>query len=188
VPGGRALRADARENEDRLLAAAARAFARDGAEASLKAIAADAGVGIGTLYRRFATREALVEAVYRSETARLCGSAPELLTREPPGAALRAWMEAFVDYTTTKHGMADALPTILAAHAGLRTQTRDLLEQAVAALLAAGIAGGEFRDDVPAADVLMGLGGVTLIAGHEAERALASRLISLLLDALRPPG
>jgi AcrR family transcriptional regulator len=108
----RSLRADAQANYDRLLEVAARAFAADGADASLKAVAAEAGVGIGTLYRRFPAREDLIEATYRNETARLGQSAAELLAERDPVDALREWMERFTDYMLTKRGMADALPAI----------------------------------------------------------------------------
>lgn len=180
----RPLRADAQANHDLLLEVAARAFHRDGARASLKAIAAEAGVGIGTLYRRFPTREDLVEATYRSETARLCASAAALLRERAPEDALRAWMEAFVDHVETKDGMSDALPRILADREGLRRRSRDGLADAVALLLSAGVAAGQFRDDVAAWDVLLGLGGIALISGHEQQRDLATRLIDLLLDGL----
>lgn len=179
------LRADAQANHDRLLEVAARAFAREGADASLKAIAAEAGVGIGTLYRRFPTREDLIEATYRSETTRLSESASRLLKRHAPTAALTRWMESFVDYMLTKQGMADALPAILETRAGLRQHSRDALGAAVTTLVAAGRSAGELRDDVDAGDVLMALGGITLISGHEHQRELASRLIALLLDGLR---
>jgi len=181
----RALRADAQANHDRLLQVAAASFARDGADTSLKAIAAEAGVGIGTLYRRFPTRDDLIEATYRSETARLAESAPRLLEDRDPVAALRAWMERFVDYMLTKRGMAEALPAILATREGLRLHSREALRGAVETLLDAGVAGGDLRRDVDASDVLMALGGITLISGHESQRELASRLISLLLDGLR---
>jgi AcrR family transcriptional regulator len=186
VTDTRALRADAQLNHDRLLEAAARAFARDGADASLKAIAQDAGVGIGTLYRRFPTRDDLIEATYRNETTRLCERAAELLATSPPRDALRRWMDGFVDYMSTKHGMSDALPGILAAQEGLRLHTRDLLRDAIDLLLAAAAADGTIRADVPADDVMMALGGITMIAGHESQRELASRLLDLMLDGLRP--
>jgi AcrR family transcriptional regulator len=184
----RPLRADARVNRDRLLDAAARAFARDGAEASLKAIAKDAGVGIGTLYRRFPTRERLVEATYRNETARLCAAAPDLLRVRPAAEALRVWMDHFVDFLATKRGMADALRAVLVADGELRMQTRDLLTDALATLLTAGIAEEALRPDIDPNDVLMGLGGVTLIAGEPDQRALAGRLLDLLIDGLRYRG
>jgi AcrR family transcriptional regulator len=184
----RSLRADAQANYDRLLEAAADAFAREGADASLKAIAAEAGVGIGTLYRRFPTREDLIEATYRNETTRLCESASALLADREPIAALRQWMELFVDYMLTKQGMADALPAILAARDGLRLHSRQALGEAVTALLAAGTATGRLREDAAAGDVLMALGGITLISEHEHQRELASRLITLLLDGLVAPN
>ena len=181
---GRPLRADARHNQDRLLEAAARAFARDGSQASLKAIAQEAGVGIGTLYRRFPTRERLIEATYRNETARLCAAAPGLLRALPPAQALRAWMERFVDYMATKHGMAEALHAVLVTQGDLRMRTRDLLTDALATLLAAGQAEQVIRADADPDDVLMALGGVTMIAGEPGQRDLARRLLALLLDGL----
>jgi AcrR family transcriptional regulator len=180
----RQLRADAQANHDRLLEVAADMFARDGADTSLKAIAAEAGVGIGTLYRRFSTREDLIEATYRNETTRLSASTQELLGDHVPAEAFRLWAERFVDYMSTKRGMAGALPAILAARDGLRLHSREALGAAVDALLAAGTATGELRDDVDGADVLMALGGITLISAHEQQRDLASRLISLLLGGL----
>jgi AcrR family transcriptional regulator len=180
----RPLRADAQQNQDRLLAAAARAFARDGSDASLKAIAKDADVGIGTLYRRFPTRERLIEATYRSETAKLCAAAPELLRDRTATEALRAWMDHFVDYMATKHGMADALHAVLVTDGELRMRTRDLLTEALTTLMAAGIADGAVRADVDPNDVLMSLGGITLIAGEPGQRDLAHRLLDLLVDGL----
>jgi AcrR family transcriptional regulator len=175
------LRADARQNQERLLAVAAEALARDGADTSLKAVATEAGVGIGTLYRRFPTREALVEAVYRAEVARLCDAAPVLLAELPPLAALRTWMERFADFMDAKHAMADALKAVLASEDD-RMRTRFLLRDALGVLLAAGAADGAVRPGLDPYDVLMGLGGMTLIAeGPESAR----RLIDLLLDGVR---
>jgi AcrR family transcriptional regulator len=102
----RPVRADARRNRDLLLDAAVRAFANDGADVTLDAIAKSAGVGIGTLYRHFPTRDALVEAAYRQELAHLCDAVPGLLRSLPPDEATRTWMDRFIDYMTTKllHG------------------------------------------------------------------------------------
>lgn len=169
----RRLRADAQHNHDLLLELAAEAFAREGTQTSLKAIARAAGVGIGTLYRRFPTREALVEAVYRNEVARLCDAAPELAAALPPAEALRAWMERFVDFMAAKDGMGETLRAVLVSDDD-RLATRDLLRAAIATLLK-----GEVRVDP--GDVLMGLGGITLIAGAEGQRELATRLIDLFL-------
>jgi AcrR family transcriptional regulator len=180
----RGLRADAQLNRDRLLDAAARAFGRDGSDASLKAIAADAGVGIGTLYRRFPTRERLIEAVYRNESARLAAAADELLADSPPAVALRAWMELFLDYMATEHAMADALRAVLVSDGALRMQTRDLLTDALARLLDAGVATGVVTAKVDPHDVLMALGGATMIAGDPDQREQAHRLLDLLMGGL----
>jgi AcrR family transcriptional regulator len=180
----RPLRADAQQNHDRLLEIAAAVFSREGADTSLKAIAKEAGVGIGTLYRRFPTRDDLIEATYRAETARLSERAEELLEQLPPSDALRQWMDGFVDYMQTKHGMSEALPGILAAREGLRSGSRGLLRDAIAVLLDAGIGDGSLRAGVAADDVMMALGGITLIAGTEHDRALADRLLDLLMAGL----
>jgi AcrR family transcriptional regulator len=179
------LRADAQANYDRLLNVAAAAFAREGADTSLKAIAAEAGVGIGTLYRRFPTREDLIEATYRNETMRLSTAAPALLKNHSPDEAFHRWAEQFVDYMLTKQGMADALPAILAAREGLRRNSREALRDAVHTLLAAGTNSSILQHDADPDDVLMALAGITLISNHEDQRDLASRLIALLLDGLR---
>ncbi|MGJ4845305.1 TetR/AcrR family transcriptional regulator [Leifsonia sp. Le1] len=180
----RSLRADAQANQERLLDVAARVFAREGADTSLKAIAAEAEVGIGTLYRRFPTREDLIEATYRSQTDQLCAAASALLDESDPVDALREWLERFVDYMLTKQGMADALPAILAARDGLRLHSREALLDAVTTLVAAGVAAGRLRPDASPSDALMAIGGVTMISGYEHQRDLASRLIRLLLDGL----
>jgi AcrR family transcriptional regulator len=181
----RPLRADAQQNHERLLAVAAKAFAREGVGASLKAIAQEAGVGIGTLYRRFPTREMLVEAVYRNEVARLCGAAPALLAQLPPVDALHAWMEQFIDFMATKHGMADALRVVLASEDD-RIHTRGLLRHAIATLLDAGVTDRTIRPGLDPYDVLMGLGGMTLIAEGPDQRDLAPRLLDLLINGVRP--
>lgn len=174
------MRADARHNHERLLAVAAAAFAREGPGASLKSIAQEAGVGIGTLYRRFPTRETLVEAVYRNEVEKLCAAAPELVPRLSGVDALVAWMARFVDFMAAKHGMADALRAVLASDDD-RMHTRGLLRDALATLLDAGVADGTVRAGMDPYDVLMALGGMTLVA----EPDMALRLIDLLVRGLR---
>jgi AcrR family transcriptional regulator len=187
VPGqdDRPLRADARRNRDRLLAAAVRAFSEDGPDVTLDSVAKEAGVGIGTLYRHFPTREALVEAAYRNELARLCDAATELLETTPPDAATRDWMDRFVDYMTTKRGMADALRAVIASGGNPYERSRTMLTAAIGALLAAGAAAGTIRSDVGPDDVLAGLSGVSLAAGDPAQRDQARRLLDLLMDGLR---
>ncbi|SDF61713.1 TetR/AcrR family transcriptional regulator [Streptomyces griseoaurantiacus] len=183
-PSARPVRADARANEDRLLAAAAAAFARDGAAATLKGIAKDAGVGIGTLYRRFPTREQLVDATYRYETARLAAGARDLLAGLPADRALRTWMSQVLDYLVTKHGMAETLRTLLREDAELGSLTREQLTGAIEEFRRAGIAQEVLREDVPSSDILMALAGATLVTGTPEQRAQAERLLDLLMDGL----
>ena len=175
----RRLRADAQRNEDRLLQAAATAFTRDGAAASVKDIARAAGVGIGTLYRRFPSKELLIEATYRHEVEQLCGAAPDLAEAEPPAEALRVWMRRFVEFMATKHGMADALRLVLTDD-GERLETRAYLTSAVALLLDR----APSRPGVDAHDVLMMLGGISLMAESEREPGLPAKLIDLLLNGV----
>jgi AcrR family transcriptional regulator len=183
--GDRPLRADARRNRDRLLDAAVRAFSQDGPDVPLDAIAKDAGVGIGTLYRHFPTREALVEAAYRNELARLCDAAADLLQTMPPDEATRTWMDRFVGYLTTKRGMADALRAVIASGGNPYAESRDRLTAAITTLLQAGAAAGTVRSDVEPGDVLASLSGVSLAAGEPAQRDQARRLLDLLMDGLR---
>jgi AcrR family transcriptional regulator len=186
--GDRTLRADARRNRDRLLGAAVRAFSQDGADVTLDAIAKDAGVGIGTLYRHFPTREALIEAAYRSELGRLCDAVPDLLQDMRPDEATRAWMDRYIEYMTTKRGMAGALRAVIASGGTPYAQSRDRLITAITSLLQAGAASGTLRADVEPADVLASLSGISLAAGEPAQRAQARRLLDLLMDGLRYRG
>jgi AcrR family transcriptional regulator len=200
----RPQRADARRNRDRLLEAAVRAFshdattdgaakdgpakdgpAKDGQQVPLEAIARAAGVGIGTLYRHFPTREALVEAAYRSELDRLCDGVADLLAEQPAAGALRTWMDRFVAYMTTKRGMAQALQAVIASGGNPFAHSLDRLLGAIGELLDAGAAERTVRGDVPAADVLASLGGISLTAGDPSQRELAGRLLDLLMDGLR---
>lgn len=181
---GRTLRADAALNQERLLRAAVRAFARDGATASLKDIATDAGVGIGTLYRRFPTRADLVWGVYGNEVDRVCAEAPHLLAQHTPVVALRTWMDSFTTVLTSNAGLADALKDALAADGHQRLETRKHLTDALAALLHAGAADGTIRAGVDPLDVHLALGGIALIAGQPGEHPLAMRLVDLLMRGL----
>ena len=181
----RPLRADARRNRDRLLEVAVRAFSQDGPDVTLEGIAREAGVGIGTLYRHFPTREALVEAAYRNELARLCDAVGDLLQTNPPQTALRLWMDRFVDYMTTKRGMKEALRAVVASGGNPFAHSRDRMVEAHGLLLRAGAEAGTLRPDADAADVLAGLSGVSLWAGEPAQRAQAGRLLDLLVDGLR---
>ncbi|MGW0828016.1 TetR/AcrR family transcriptional regulator [Streptomyces sp. NPDC002845] len=181
----RGLRADAQRNRQRLLEAAVRAFSERGTDASLEAIAKDAGVGIGTLYRHFPTREALVEAAYRNEVARVCDSATELLAEFPPDQAMRLWMDRFIDYLATKKGLADALRAVIASGADPFTESLDRISTAIRTLLDAGAEAGVLRSDVDPLDVGFSLGGVLLITSDKGLRDRADRMLDLLLDGLR---
>ena len=185
APSNRPLRADAQRNRDRLLEVAVRAFSEDGPDVTLDSIAKRAGVGIGTLYRHFPTREALIEATYRNELARLCDGVPQLLDTMPADAAARVWMDRFVDYMTTKRGMADALRVVIASGGTPYAHSLERLLGAIATLLEAGAAAGTVRPDVEPHDVLTGLNGVSLAAGAPEQRDQARRLLNLLMDGLR---
>lgn len=181
----RPLRADAQRNRERLLEVAAHAFSHDGPEVTLESIARDAGVGIGTLYRHFPTREALVEAAYRNELARLCAGVPELLASNQADVALRTWMDRFIDYLVAKRGMAAALRAVIASGGDPFAASRESLLDAVGALLAAGAADGLLRADIEPMDVMVSLSGLSLVAGAPEQREQAGRLLDLLLDGLR---
>ncbi|MFD9445122.1 TetR/AcrR family transcriptional regulator [Streptomyces sp. NPDC060006] len=182
----RGLRADARRNRERLLEVAGRAFSETGTDASLEAIAKDAGVGIGTLYRHFPTREALLEAAYRNELARVCDSVTELLAQLPPDQAMRRWMDLFIDYLATKQGMADALKAVIASgDEDPFAESLDRISTAISTLLHAGAEVGVLRSDVDPLDVGFSLGGVLLITSDKGLRDRAGRMLDLLLDGLR---
>ena len=179
------LRADARRNREKLLAAAVELFAERGTEGSLEEVAKRAGVGIGTLYRHFPTRDALVEAAYRNEVAQLRAAADELLTELPPDRALEAWMGRFVEYGSAKRGMRDALQSIAGAGSELFADTRGQVVEAVAVLLRAGAEADSLRADVEAEDVLRAMGAIWMVADGEDFSEQAMRVLRLVLDGLR---
>ena len=176
------MRADAQANRDRILEVAVRAFSQEGPDVSLNAIAKEAGVGPGTLYRHFPTREALIDAAYRNELGRLSDSAADLLREMPPEAALRDWMDRFTDYMGTKRGMDEALRALIASGGDPFSQSRDRLTAAITTLIEAGVAAGTLRPDVAPYDVLVSLSGVTLASPDPEQQ---SRLLDLLIDGLR---
>lgn len=188
-PGGRRLRSDARRNREQILHAALAELTEGtpGKPVSLEAVAARAGVGVGTLYRRFPTREALVEAVYLDELERLCASAEQLLHDAPPDQALRAWMGRYADFVATKHGMADALRGLIASGSITSTSTRRRLAAAAGQMLDAGHEAELLRADVTPDDVVAAMAGALLAASGEQPRDQVDRLLDLLLDGLRPP-
>ncbi|MDX3850204.1 helix-turn-helix domain-containing protein [Streptomyces sp. AK02-01A] len=181
----RPLRADAQRNRDRLLASASRLFVEQGLDATVGAIAKDAGVGMGTLYRHFPTREALIEAAYRSELDAVCDAATTLLETLPPEEAIRTWMDRFVDYMTTKIGMSDALHAVISSGGNPFVHSRQRLNEVIELLLAAAHRAGATRPDAHADDVLMTLSGIALAARSPSQREQAGRMMDLLLDGLR---
>jgi AcrR family transcriptional regulator len=181
------LRADAERNRARLLASAQAAFASGQEQVTLEQIARDADVGIGTLYRHFPTREALVEALYRKELADLCASAGDLLATHAPEDALRAWMDRFSGYVTAKREMADALRVVFASGAVTVSQIRELLADAVQTILDAGVAAGTLRDDVRAEDIVATVVGMFTATSLAGGREQLGRMLNLLMDAIRRP-
>jgi AcrR family transcriptional regulator len=174
------MRADARRNREKLLVAAVELFGSVGTDVSLDAVAKRACVGIGTLYRHFPTREALVEAAYRAEVTHLCEAAEQLLATYPPDAALAEWMEHFVAYAAAKKGMKGALQSV-AAGSDLWGETRRQIVAAIGQLLEAGVAAGTLRADVDADDVWRAMGSVWMVDDSDQIRTL----LRLLMDGLR---
>ncbi|HEX5405213.1 MAG TPA: TetR family transcriptional regulator [Pseudonocardiaceae bacterium] len=177
------LRADAQHNRDRILEVALVEFTESNA-ASLNSIAKKAGVGIGTLYRHFPTREALVLEVYRHEVRQLADAATTLLASRPPVEALRAWMDRLAHYGMTKAGLADALSTA-ATHDGLFGETYEPVVGALSMLLAACEAAGVVRAGLDPDDVLLILGFLWRIDPKSDWQARADRLLDMLMDGLR---
>ncbi|MEU7856786.1 helix-turn-helix domain-containing protein [Nonomuraea sp. NPDC049141] len=180
----RPLRADAQRNRDKILSAAVRVFTEEGLDAHFERIAKEAGVGTGTLYRNFPTREILIEAAYRNEVARLCDAVPELLATLPPRAALRAWTRRFIDYATAKLGMADALRAVVASGTNPYARSRELIGAALSSLMDACAAAGEIRSDISATDMFAALAGIALTSAEPEQREQAERLLDLTLDGL----
>lgn len=185
APPSRPLRADARRNRDAVLAAAAEAFAENGVDASLEDIARAAGVGVGTLYRHFPTREALVFGVYAREVEQLAASAVELAAQLEPAEALREWMRRFVHYAATKRGLIGMLRTMMADDTDLFDQTKAKIADAGARLLRAAAEAGRIRGDITAEDLTRSMSGICMVSGPEASPGCSARLVDLVFDGLR---
>jgi AcrR family transcriptional regulator len=181
-------RVDAVRNRDRVLEAAKAVFSAGGADASLEAVARRAGVGIGTLYRHFPTREALYEAVYRREVDQLGDLAEQLKNEAKPVDALRHWLRSNVEFVATKKGMSAALA--LAAHgsAELHSYTFDRLTKAVGVLLNRAVAAGEIRADVGPDDLLRALVGMCYMHDQPGWQSTVLRLLDVFVDGLRARG
>jgi AcrR family transcriptional regulator len=183
----KSVRSDARRNREKLLEVATVAFAAaaDGRPVSLESIARDAGVGIGTLYRHFPNREALVEAIYRTELADVAAAAERLLKRHPPKTALRRWMDRYASFVAAKRGMAESLHAIFDSGALQPSQTRDSIAGALDMLLRAGADDGSLRSDVQADDVVSSLIGLMLASGSPEQ---TGRLLDLLVAGIATSG
>jgi AcrR family transcriptional regulator len=178
-------RADAQRNRDSLLEAAKAAFAEAGPEASLDEIARRASVGIGTLYRHFPTRDAVVEAVYRREVQQLADAAPRLIESLAPAEALRAWMRLFIDYIAAKRVIAPALKSLVGGGSSLYADSSARINEAMALLVERARESGDIRPDADSADLLRALIGFAYVNSAPDWEASARRLIDLLIDGLR---
>src|SRR5436190_11426464 len=181
----RKLRADAVRNRERVLEAAKAVFSAGGAEASLEAVARRAGVGIGTLYRHFPTREALYEAVYRREVEQLAELAKHLVETEiAPIEALRSWLRAGVEFIATKKGMAAALAMAAHGSSELVAYSLDRLTRAVGELLQRAAAAGEVRADIDPEDLLRTLVGMCYAHDRPGWQTKVLRLVDVFIDGL----
>ena len=186
-PGARRKpRADAQRNRERILEMAKQAFTRSGADASLDDIATQAGVGAGTLYRHFPTREALLAAVYRTEVEKLAAAEKRLAVELAPLEALRAWMLLFVDYIATKKIIAPALNAMVGEHSKVIEAGYAQIQGAIRALVKRAIDGGEMRSDIDPVDLLKALVGVAYMSATPDWQQSARRLVDILISGSRP--
>ena len=174
-------RTDAVRNRERVLEAAKSVFSTGGPDASLEAVARHAGVGIGTLYRHFPNREALVEEIYRTELAEVADTAAQLLERHPPKAALRRWMDRYASFVAAKRGMAESLHAMFDSGAMQTSDSRESITGAVDLLLRAGADDGSLRSDVQADDVVSSLIGIFLASGSPEQ---TGRMLDLLVAGI----
>src|SRR6267142_5017633 len=181
-------RADAIRNRERVLEAAKAVFSQGGPEASLEAVARRAGVGIGTLYRHFPTREALYEAVYRREVEQLVELAQHLKAKMAPVEALRRWLRAGVEFIATKKGMSAALALAVQSSSELYAYTFERLTKAVGALLDRAVAAGEIRADISPEDLLRALVGMCYLHDQPGWQASVLRLLEVFVDGLCRPS
>jgi len=168
--------------------AAKAGFAEVGLNVSLEEIARRAGVGIGTLYRHFPSREAVVEAVYRREVEHLADAVPQLLETSPAGEALHKWMHLFVDYIATKRLIAPSLGAAAGRTSTLYATSAELITRAISTLVKRAVASGDVRKDIDPPDLLRALVGVSYGNPDAGWEASARRLIDILMDGLRRKG
>ena len=184
-PVARKPRADAERNRVRLLQAAKASFAKSGAATSLEEVARAAGVGIGTLYRHFPTRDALVEHVYRDALERLAADAERLTRDEAPLEALRQWLLLFVDYIATKKLMHDLLATLGGGAAALQAQTKPRLEGAITSLVDRAKAGGDIKNDVAPLDLLFAIGGLAYMGTGSQWESRGRKMVDILIAGIK---
>ena len=178
-------RADARRNEEALLEAAAAAFVAAGVDVPVREVAARAGVGVGTIYRHFPTRADLIVAVYRHQVEACAEAGPALLAAGGTAhAALATWIDQFVDFLVTKHGLAEALRADGTAFRTLHAYFLDRLVPVCAQLLAAAVAAGEIRPGIEAYELMRGVGNLCIGAENDPDYD-ARRLVDLLVAGLR---
>src|ERR1700722_10403881 len=185
-PVQRKTRTDAARNRERILEVAKEAFFTSGANTSLDEVARQAGVGAGTLYRHFPTRDALLEAVYHTEVAKLAAAERELSAKLPPVEALRAWMLLFVDYIAAKHIIAPALNTLVGGPSKVYEASRSHVSGAIESLVKRAIKSGDIRKDLDAFDLLRALIGVSNVASAPDWQQSAKRLVDILILGSRP--
>jgi AcrR family transcriptional regulator len=179
-------RTDAQRNRERILEVAKGAFTRSGANASLDDIAKEAGIGAGTLYRHFPTREALIEGVYRTEVEKLAAAEKKFSESLPPIEALRAWMLLFVDHIAAKQIIAPALNTLVGGPSKLFEGSRAQIQAAINALVKRAIKSGDMRRDLEPFDLLRALIGVSHVASGPDWQQSARRLVDILITGSRP--
>lgn len=177
-------RADAARNRERLLEAAKTVFSAGGPRASLEAVAREAQVGIGTLYRHFPTRQALFEAVYRREVHHLCELAETLSAEVTPAEALRSWLRSNVEFVATKKGMSTALALAVDSTSDLTVTSVEQLTRAVGRLLDRAVQAGEIRDDVGAEDLLRALVGMCYMQDRPGWQDSVLRMLDVFIDGL----
>ena len=184
-PAQRKPRTHALRNPERILEAAKGAFTRHGADASLDDIARQAGVGAGTLYRHFPTRDALIEAVYRSEVEKLAAAAHGFAAAMSPIEALRAWLLLFVDYIAAKHIIAPALNSVAGGPSRLYEGSRSLVQGAIEELVKRAKKSGDVRRNVDASDLLRAVIGVSYVGSGGDWQQSAKRLVEILIAGCR---
>jgi AcrR family transcriptional regulator len=183
----RPLRADARRNRDRLIEVAKAMFSEGGVDTGLEAIAKATGVGIGTLYRHFPTRDALIESVYRNETQNLAEAAHRFADTMPPVEALRAWLRLFVDHIATKQILSPALASMVGGPSELYAESGAMVKAAIAFLVVRAVASGAIRLDIDPLDLLRALAGVAGISSAPGWEESAKRLVDILIAGVRIP-